>query len=533
MTSPRAVVFAPLMPEFDRESGSRRVYHLIELLLSEGWAVTFVAENPRGERYARLLRQRGVAVYGLSDKTIEEVIAYGRFDIALFVFWHLARKHMGMVRRLSPGTRIVVDTIDLHFLRNARRIFQANGHAGGDSLDPVYGAELTGELNTYARVDAVTTVSAKEADLVDDLLGGVTLVRPVLDYEEVPPPRVRFRDRRGLVFLGNFRHPPNVDAVEFLTEEILPRLDDVTDANPVEIVGNGVDDTIRRRVGSRPGVRVIGWVPSVIPYLEHALVSLIPLRYGAGTKRKLLQSLMAGTPTVSTSVGIEGLDVVDGDHLLVADDPDEFAVAIRRLTEDSSLWHALSRQGRKRVNVLHGRREASRRLREVIAAVSVLEPKSAAAEDGGPLPYGELVQYLRDRLERLLPKDATALVVSDGDDDLVRLRDRRAWHFPQTEDGTYAGHHPASSAEAIAQLEELRERGAEFLVFPEPSRWWLSHYRELREHLESRYRVESVDDFAIVYSLTPRPKARANGHERADAFAPDILLPGRAQRMGE
>jgi hypothetical protein len=171
MKKRRAVVLAPLMPEFDRESGSRRIFQLIELLLHDGWQVSFVAENPRGDRYARLLRQRGVAVYGGFDGATEEMIAYGRFDLAFFAFWHLAHKHLETIRRLSPETRIVIDTIDLHFLRNARRLFQASEN-GGSPLDAVYGSDMTGELNTYARADAVMTVSEKEAGLVADLLAG-------------------------------------------------------------------------------------------------------------------------------------------------------------------------------------------------------------------------------------------------------------------------------------------------------------------------------------------------------------------------
>lgn len=531
MRKRRAVVLAPLMPEFDRESGSRRVFQLIELLLAEGWEISFVARNPRGDRYARLLRQRGVAVYGGLDGATEDLMAYGRFELAVFAFWHLARGYMDTVRRLSPQTRIVIDTIDLHFLRNARRMFQSSDN-GGDPLDAVYGSDMTSELNTYSQADAVITVSEKEAELVNDLLGGVGLARCVPDYEELSASRVRVRDRRGLLFLGNFRHPPNVDAIEFLCGEILPRLDEeVTAQHPVTIVGNGVDDAVRSCIGPARNVRLVGWVPSVIPYLEHARASIIPLRYGAGTKRKLIQSLMVGTPTVSTSAGVEGLDVRDGEHLLVVDDPDGFVTAVHRVVEEAALWRALSRQGRRRVVELHGRKSAAARLRAVLDEVGERAPKRPAEGKGGALPYSALVARLRERLEQLVPPGATVLVASRGDDELVRLRDRRGWHFPQSDDGTYAGHHPADSAAAIAQLEALRERGAGFLVFPDPSRWWLNHYRELRQHLERHYRVEVADELGVVYALTPRGDTSGKGEPAAEAFSPALLLP--AGRAGE
>src|SRR5215208_2865035 len=121
----RALVCAPLLPEYDRESGSRRTFHLIEFLRDAGFAVSFIAQNPAAgeQRYVRALQQRGVATYlGFNSQT-DRLIAAGRFDLAVFAFWYLAEPYMPAIRRLSPSTRVIVDSIDLHFLRDARRIF--------------------------------------------------------------------------------------------------------------------------------------------------------------------------------------------------------------------------------------------------------------------------------------------------------------------------------------------------------------------------------------------------------------------------
>jgi hypothetical protein len=106
-----------------------------------------------------------------------------------------------------------------------------------------------------------------------------------------------------------------------------------------------------------------------------------------------------------------------------------------------------------------------------------------------------------------LPRDATVLVVSKGDDELLALPGRRGWHFPQMPDGTWAGYYPAKSAEAIAHLEALRARGGQFLLFPPPSLWWLEHYGGFRRHLESRYReVGSREGACVIFDLrTPGP----------------------------
>src|SRR3954469_14803481 len=193
MTVKRVLIAAPLMPEFDRESGSQRIFDTIMLLQEAGWAVSFVAENGRGgERYARLLQQRGVAVYDGFGERIERLLTRGRLDLVIFAFWHLAEAQMHLVRRLSPKTRILVDTIDLHFLRDARRMFQAarigRAEAMAESLgalDAGYGSKMIRELNTYGAADGVLTVSQKEADLIGDLTDEPKLAHVVPDGEDL------------------------------------------------------------------------------------------------------------------------------------------------------------------------------------------------------------------------------------------------------------------------------------------------------------------------------------------------------------
>jgi GT2 family glycosyltransferase len=101
--------------------------------------------------------------------------------------------------------------------------------------------------------------------------------------------------------------------------------------------------------------------------------------------------------------------------------------------------------------------------------------------------YVQLVERVRRTVCTAVPDGSTVLVVTKGDDQLLQLEGRRAWHFPQADDGTYAGHYPADSAACIAELERLRARGAEFLVIPESSRWWLEYYSEFAQYVQSTY----------------------------------------------
>ena len=99
--------------------------------------------------------------------------------------------------------------------------------------------------------------------------------------------------------------------------------------------------------------------------------------------------------------------------------------------------------------------------------------------------YRALIERIRRVVDAEVPADSTLLVVSNGDDDLLELGGRIAWHFPRMPDGTYAGHHPGDSAEAISQLEALYRDGAGYLLFPETSRWWLDYYEQFAEYLET------------------------------------------------
>lgn len=497
----RALVCAPVLPEHDRESGSRRIFHLIDMLLSDHWHVSFIAENPTGERrYVRQLQQRGVATYCGFTRVAHDVIAAGAFDLTLFAFWHMADRYGPLVRRLCPGTRVVVDSIDLNWLRSARRLFRFGADGGGPrALTREYADEMIREMNAYAAADGVLTVSDKEADLINDITGNARLAHAVPDHEDQPLSNVPFGERRGIVFLGNFRHPPNVDAVEHLLQDILPLLpQEVLHDHPVRIVGNGIPTELMDRARDLDAVRIVGWVPSVDPYLQHARLSVLPLRYGAGTKRKLIQSLLIGTPTVSTSIGIEGLPVTTGEHVLVADEPAAFADAIVGLATDESLWSRLQQQARAQMVSAHGRvhaRNCLRRALSVFLAGSARRPRPESTD--GARRHDAPAALSWESLPGLSSR--SRLIVVGPPQGSVLGEDRhRVWSFLDDQDGDPRGYYPVDARAAVSRLETLRSRGGEFLLFTGSTRWWLDHYPEFREYLERRYRSVARDEADYV-----------------------------------
>jgi hypothetical protein len=504
----RNAVVCALMPEFDRDSGSRRVLDLIDLLRESGWAVTFVSFHANcGRRYVEVLQQRGVAVYAGAAEQLPSLIASGMFDLALFGLWHIAEPFLEAIRRTSPHTRTIVDSVDLHFLRNARRLFTERSGKGPTSLDGTYGLELVREINTYAAADAVLTVSEKEADLVNDFLGKRSAFA-VPDCEILDASAVALEKRRGIVLVGCFRHTPNADAVAYLCREILPLIEArVLARHPVRIVGDGLTDEIRRHGAELPSVRIVGWVPSVVPYLEHARLTVLPLRYGAGTKRKLLQTLAIGTPAVSTSIGAEGFGLIDRTHVLIADEPAAFAASITELVRDDRLWRRLARNGRSHITARHSRDVARRLLLRVVDTVMAAQPRAASHQlhsiPDSSSEYARLVVRIRDTVNRCVPSGATVAVVSKGDETLLELGGRTAWHFPQEASGKYAGWYPADGEGAIQQIRAIVARGAQYLVFPATAAWWLNYYSGLRSYLENVGReIVRESETCVIYALT-------------------------------
>jgi GT2 family glycosyltransferase len=146
---------------------------------------------------------------------------------------------------------------------------------------------------------------------------------------------------------------------------------------------------------------------------------------------------------------------------------------------------------------------------------------------GEKAAYRRLVGRIRTRVREELPPDVTVAVVSRGDEALVQLAARRAWHFPRAADGRWAGYHPSCSLSAIAHLEALRARGAEYLLVPSASAWWLDHYVDFTRHLEHRYRVVIREsDLCVVYAL--EAPMRGDG-ERAEL---DAALADCETRLG-
>jgi glycosyltransferase involved in cell wall biosynthesis len=149
-----------------------------------------------------------------------------------------------------------------------------------------------------------------------------------------------------LLFLGGFRHPPNGDGLLWFVGAIWPAIRAAVPGARITVVGSHPPAEIRA-LARVDGIDVTGYVPDLAPYMDRASLMVAPLRYGAGIKTKITEAFASSLAVVTTSVGAEGLDVVSGEHLMIADDPGDFARCVMDLLGDSERAEQIGRAGRE------------------------------------------------------------------------------------------------------------------------------------------------------------------------------------------
>ena len=162
--------------------------------------------------------------------------------------------------------------------------------------------------------------------------------------EETPP----FESRQGLLFIGHYLHTPNEDAIFYFVDEILPSIKEQLGNIPFFILGSSVTKSMKRVKSD--SVHLIGYVEDPKPWFNKARLFVAPLRYGAGMKGKIGQSLGLGLPVVTTSIGAEGMVLENGKHILIADNPMDFANEVVKLYQDPVLWNKLAELGRLHIS---------------------------------------------------------------------------------------------------------------------------------------------------------------------------------------
>jgi GT2 family glycosyltransferase/SAM-dependent methyltransferase len=369
------------MPMWDRDAGSLRMLEIMRSLLRLGYGVNLLPDNfTPVEPYTAELQQLGIEViYGQVDIRAELADMGILLTAVIMSRPHTASRWLDTIRELAPSALAIYDTVDLHWMRETRRVaLDAVGRAGQNGAIPAQGAKATAlrelELAMVRASDVTVTVTEEERGhvLTEVPDARVTLVPMIHEIASVVLP---CDGRSGVLFVGGFEHPPNVDAATYLVREVMPLVWAVRPDVKVAIVGSHAPREVEALVTSRVDVR--GWVAELEPLLDAARALVAPVRFGAGMKGKVTQGLAAGLPVVTTPVGAEGLDASDGEQMLIGKDAEGLAKRILCVVEDDALWRSLSENGQELITAKCSREVLDERLSEVLASSSLGRPVAA------------------------------------------------------------------------------------------------------------------------------------------------------------
>ena len=339
----RVLVIDATTPQPDHDSGSVRLCNILRLLLDEGCAVAFFADNRAYvEGYSTALQQMGVEVLWhpyLSDPVSWFEQNGKRLDLVFVSRHYIASTYVDLVRRHAPKARLAFDTVDLHYLREQRAAELANS----SELARTAGKTREKELALIHSSDVTLVVSPVEKTLLEREAPGAR-VEILSNVHEVFGRRREFSARKDIMFIGGYQHPPNVDAAIWFAREILPLVHAELPDVVFHLIGSKAPAEVKG-LGELPGINFHGFVGDIEPFLDGCRLAVAPLRYGAGVKGKVNMSMSYGQPVVATGIATEGMFAEAGRDVLVAETPQDFAAQLIRAYRDETLWLQLSDNG--------------------------------------------------------------------------------------------------------------------------------------------------------------------------------------------
>jgi len=313
-------------------------------ILAEHYDITFVSESFSktsdldDSKYLQALTDIGVKVY--AENLDWDNILKKKFDVVIFEFYFIALLYLSIIKKALPSISVVVDSVDVHF---SREIQMAEVHKDEKMLASALENKKK-ELAAYKNADRVWVVtdSDKEALLKECATLNIDIVPNIHTIGDFDRSDV---EKDTMLFIGNFWHQPNEDAMIYFCNEIFPKIKAEVPQAIIKIVGNAPTKAVKELASD--SIQVIGWVPDTKPYLEKCCVSVVPLRYGAGLKGKVGEAMSAGMPVVTTSIGVQGMDIINGKHLLVSDKPEGFAEYVINILKDNDLRESISINGKE------------------------------------------------------------------------------------------------------------------------------------------------------------------------------------------
>jgi glycosyltransferase involved in cell wall biosynthesis len=360
----RVLVIDRFIPTYDKDSGSLRMFAFLQILSKLGYIVTFLPDDLRkSDPYAGELQAIGIEV--LSGNL--DVQKYLEETGSVFSFVILSRpeqtfKYLPLIRAYAINSVIAYDTVDLHWLRFER----AAAVSGEKELleKAMYYKSLENFNASCSDVVFTVTQDEKEFLLAEHPERHVEVIPNIHDvFQKVKS----FNERKDIMFIGSFLHQPNEDAVLFFVRSIFPLIRKKIPDTRFFVVGSDPLDSILTLDSET--IKVTGYVKDVTPYFENCRVFVAPLRYGAGMKGKIGQSMAYGLPVVTTTIGAEGIGLKNEINALISDEPEEFADSVIRLYSNEELWNGISLNAIEHIESNYSKDVVSRKIAELFASL--------------------------------------------------------------------------------------------------------------------------------------------------------------------
>jgi glycosyltransferase involved in cell wall biosynthesis len=263
------------------------------------------------------------------------IVMFDRFMVEEQFGWRLAEQ--------CPNALRVLDTIDLHSLRLARQ--KAAKEQADFHLDDLFSDTAKREIASILRCDISLLISEVEMELLQkhykidrSLLYYLPFLVDGIDQDTIQS-WLPFKDRKDFIFIGNFLHEPNWNAVQYLKESIWPLIRKELPEASMQIYGAYPSQKVLQLHNPKERFLVLGRAKNAFEVVSKARVVLAPLRFGAGAKGKLIEAMQCGTPSVTTTIGAESMNGDLAWNGLIADDPKAIAKAAVDLYQDENLWH--------------------------------------------------------------------------------------------------------------------------------------------------------------------------------------------------
>lgn len=337
---PAVLVVSDRVPTPDRDAGSARMVFTLDLLARWCRPVFVSLSKERWPEYERQLWKLGVQTIGSAH--FLDLAGRGTFEVAILSRPHVAEALLPALRSVDPSLKIIFDMVDASFIRLEREYEVTRDERTAQEARHYRELELR-----LARASNLVWCASPEDKR------GVAAEVPEVRIEVIPtihPLHQRgrsFAEREHLLFLGNLAHRPNADAVHHFVRDIFPAVKRALPGVKLYVVGDNVTPEIAAYASA--DVEVLGYVPDIEPLIRGCRLMVVPLRYGAGIKGKLGESLSFGLPVVTTSTGAEGFGLTDGVEVLIRDEPQEFAAATVRAYEQEDLWEGLAKHGYRHI----------------------------------------------------------------------------------------------------------------------------------------------------------------------------------------